>query len=337
MPLYTTIILICIFPASSIGAGPPALVDSLIVPYPDLAYAAEVEGTVRLAVDVDARGIVTGVEILDGVHPMLDAAVRYAVREAAYRPAIDADGQPCDGRLSLNFEFDRTREFERRRRAHSYIPDWPSPRISDVSADTIDCRPFVYQLTIGALPAPRPYRGIQVYGDVSARIADEIIAKARFASAPTDSMLAMIVYNAFPYTETRLFPEGVDARVSFSFLRFPTSEGPDFRFIDFERTDEGSYQLRNVITHPMKIDPPYPRAVFLDSIPPSIPDDAPAGMVTVVITVDRNGRYLRGRIASGTPPILNQAALTAAAASTYRPEPEDCRQERQVRVHYWFP
>lgn len=57
------------------------------IAYPETARADDVEGVVRLWVRLDARGRVTGVEVLEDPGSGLGAAARSALMGATFRPA----------------------------------------------------------------------------------------------------------------------------------------------------------------------------------------------------------------------------------------------------------
>jgi TonB family protein len=62
--------------------------------YTEEALEAEVEGTVRLKMQIDAKGNVAKVEIVDGLGHGLDEAAREAVRQFEFEPA-EIDGEPA--------------------------------------------------------------------------------------------------------------------------------------------------------------------------------------------------------------------------------------------------
>lgn len=94
---------------------PPALVDFIEAPYPELAAQAGVTGTVLLLIELDAAGAVTGVQILDEppISPPEGGAARTwgfgpaaaeAARQWRFSPARDADG-PAAVAIEFAYEF----------------------------------------------------------------------------------------------------------------------------------------------------------------------------------------------------------------------------------------
>lgn len=57
------------------------------VPYPDSLRAAQVEGAVRMQVYLNAEGEPVAVELLESVHPVLDAIAMRATTEMRWQPA----------------------------------------------------------------------------------------------------------------------------------------------------------------------------------------------------------------------------------------------------------
>ena len=63
-----------------------------------------VSGTVQLMLDVDAEGQVGEARVVEGLHPLLDAAALEAARGLRFRPASLA-GQPTAVRLPFAYHF----------------------------------------------------------------------------------------------------------------------------------------------------------------------------------------------------------------------------------------
>lgn len=61
--------------------------------YPEIARIANVEGTVVVEALVDEKGRVFAVDVVDSVHPALDAATVEAVSKWTFKPALK-DGTP---------------------------------------------------------------------------------------------------------------------------------------------------------------------------------------------------------------------------------------------------
>lgn len=61
--------------------------DDIPVPYPDSLRRRGVEGRVRMQVYVDEEGEPTAIELIEGVHPVLDAIAMRAATQMRWRPA----------------------------------------------------------------------------------------------------------------------------------------------------------------------------------------------------------------------------------------------------------
>jgi TonB family protein len=72
----------------------PALLAFVEAPYPEAARAAQIEGTVRLALEIDATGAVTGVSVIEptGTDVGLEEAAMEAAKKFTFSPAEDATG-----------------------------------------------------------------------------------------------------------------------------------------------------------------------------------------------------------------------------------------------------
>jgi TonB family protein len=79
------------------------LISSVKPNYPVLARQQQLEGRVRLEVDIDAEGKVVNVRLLTG-HPLLASAADEAVRHWRYAPAV-MDGKPVSVVTTVDFEF----------------------------------------------------------------------------------------------------------------------------------------------------------------------------------------------------------------------------------------
>ncbi len=73
--------------------------------YTDAARAAGITGRVRVAIDVDAEGNVTSVEVIGSLDPGLDEAAIEAARAARFRPATHC-GQPIAARFTVAIRFE---------------------------------------------------------------------------------------------------------------------------------------------------------------------------------------------------------------------------------------
>ncbi|MBM4391249.1 MAG: energy transducer TonB, partial [Deltaproteobacteria bacterium] len=70
----------------------PALLEFVQAPYPEAAKAAKIEGTVILAIEIDAQGAVTRVEVAQSAGHGFDEAAVEAARAFKFSPAEDAAG-----------------------------------------------------------------------------------------------------------------------------------------------------------------------------------------------------------------------------------------------------
>lgn len=94
------------------GEGPPggadveaAMLDDVKIPYPLAAQQNEVTGTVRMRVTVDARGVVTAVQVLSGPGYGLDEAARAAMFRFRFKPALKG-GVAVGSTLRYSYVFD---------------------------------------------------------------------------------------------------------------------------------------------------------------------------------------------------------------------------------------
>ncbi|MEZ4453106.1 MAG: TonB family protein [Nannocystaceae bacterium] len=72
--------------------------------YSERARAAGIEGVVRVRLTVDASGVVTGAELVQGLDPDLDAAALSAVRKATFTPAARC-GAPVSATFTISVRF----------------------------------------------------------------------------------------------------------------------------------------------------------------------------------------------------------------------------------------
>jgi protein TonB len=72
--------------------------------YPDLCRRQRIEGVVTLKAKVNAEGKIASVDVLDGVHPLLDGAAERAVKQWRYRPAM-VDGRPVPSTVKVTVGF----------------------------------------------------------------------------------------------------------------------------------------------------------------------------------------------------------------------------------------
>lgn len=72
--------------------------------YPDLCRRQRIEGVVTLKAKVNAEGKIASVDVLNGVHPLLDGAAERAVKQWRYRPAM-VDGRPVPSTVKVTVGF----------------------------------------------------------------------------------------------------------------------------------------------------------------------------------------------------------------------------------------
>ncbi|QXD14946.1 energy transducer TonB [Rhodocaloribacter litoris] len=82
--------------------------EDIVVPYPDSLREKRVGGVVRMQVYIDASGEPAAVELLEGVHPVLDRIALRAVTEMRWQPAYllrggKSDPIPSWTRFNLTF------------------------------------------------------------------------------------------------------------------------------------------------------------------------------------------------------------------------------------------
>jgi serine/threonine-protein kinase len=82
---------------------PPACVRCPPPPYPEIAQRLGLTGRVRLRLDMDDKGIVTGVLVIEGPRELAERAVK-TVRKWSYRPAT-RNGAPIPYQVEVYFDF----------------------------------------------------------------------------------------------------------------------------------------------------------------------------------------------------------------------------------------
>lgn len=82
----------------------PELLGEVKIPYPDEARRAGIEGTVVMAIEIDAEGRVSGVKVMDGPGYGLDEAAARAVRRFKWRPAFK-NGESVSTKLTWKYTF----------------------------------------------------------------------------------------------------------------------------------------------------------------------------------------------------------------------------------------
>jgi periplasmic protein TonB len=76
------------------GAAEAKLINKVIPPYPSLAKAARIQGTVEFTATISKEGNIENLQLVRG-HPLLVAAARAAVLQWKYRPTL-LNGQPVE-------------------------------------------------------------------------------------------------------------------------------------------------------------------------------------------------------------------------------------------------
>ncbi len=87
-------------------ATPPKRLSFPAVDYPAGARHLGIEGRVRLLLHIDAKGSVYKVDVLAGLHPLLDRAAVAAARQARYEPAKDTRGRPMASTATVTVRFE---------------------------------------------------------------------------------------------------------------------------------------------------------------------------------------------------------------------------------------
>jgi protein TonB len=89
-----------------IATGPKALfkVEGEEV-YPADARAVGLEGTVKLSVGLNEKGVVVDVKVLERAGHGFDEAAVKAMRQFRYRPALASDGRPVPCRFAYTYKF----------------------------------------------------------------------------------------------------------------------------------------------------------------------------------------------------------------------------------------
>lgn len=82
----------------------PELLGEVKIPYPAEARRAGIEGTVVMAIEIDADGHVSGVKVMDGPGYGLDEAAARAVKRFRWRPAAK-NGEAVSTRLTWKYTF----------------------------------------------------------------------------------------------------------------------------------------------------------------------------------------------------------------------------------------
>jgi len=83
----------------------PQVVLEQQIPYPAEARKLGIEGKVRLRVDIDEKGHVVGVEVLDDPGGGLGKAAADALEGFLFSPAVAFDGKPVDYRITYTYIF----------------------------------------------------------------------------------------------------------------------------------------------------------------------------------------------------------------------------------------
>ncbi len=91
-------------PPGGADSEPSVLGDEVRVPYPEEARQAGTEGTVRLKVTIDEKGLVTAVSILNGPGYGLNEAARDALKRFRFTPATQK-GEPVIYTFIYNYTF----------------------------------------------------------------------------------------------------------------------------------------------------------------------------------------------------------------------------------------
>jgi len=82
----------------------PQLLQGAVADYPEIARLAGMQGTVVVKVQVDTDGSVSRVEILKGIHPLLDKPALAAARKLRFAPGTQR-GMPVRCFVAVPFRF----------------------------------------------------------------------------------------------------------------------------------------------------------------------------------------------------------------------------------------
>ncbi len=89
---------------------PPKRLSFPSVEYPESARHLGLDGKVKLLLHIDRDGNVYKVEVLAGLHPILDRAAMAAARAARYEPAKDSRGRPMASTATVTVRFELEEE-----------------------------------------------------------------------------------------------------------------------------------------------------------------------------------------------------------------------------------
>jgi TonB family protein len=110
---------------------PPRLLRFVSAEYPAAAKERRVSGAVNLMIEIDAKGGVTRVEVLQSPDPVLSAAAAAAAKQFRFTPA-EVDGKPAPVRIQYAYNFVIGIDFKPR------LPDWMQERrAAAVGADVL--------------------------------------------------------------------------------------------------------------------------------------------------------------------------------------------------------
>jgi protein TonB len=84
----------------------PKVVLEQQIPYPAEARKLGIEGKVRLRVDIDEKGRVVGVQVLQDPGGGLGKAAAKAIKGFLFSPAIGLGGKPVDYRITYTYVFE---------------------------------------------------------------------------------------------------------------------------------------------------------------------------------------------------------------------------------------
>jgi protein TonB len=91
-------------PAAPEPVVPPQCARCPPPPYPEIAQRLGLKGRVRLRLDVDEKGAVTRVQVLEGPRELADGAAKWVKRLWRYRPATRGGAPvPCTVEVPLEF------------------------------------------------------------------------------------------------------------------------------------------------------------------------------------------------------------------------------------------
>jgi TonB family protein len=92
---------------------PPAMIDLVTVEYPEIAFRAELAGSVTLKAAINPNGSICSILVSEPLNPILNNAAIEALKESKFQPARKND-QPTQGVVFVTYKFVYEKEYIRR-------------------------------------------------------------------------------------------------------------------------------------------------------------------------------------------------------------------------------